>query len=179
MTYDQYLQLLERYENTSYVKDIQRDTLIKNCINKKYSYINVNIPHEMNPAVYLSINKRMLAIKRRINYLNKRNDKSNSEIYDDETIAEKVCLMYNIKNNPKHNERYTFILRRAKYTYLCNDWFSEEIKNDMIKNNKILKVIDENWIVPDMEDDPLRICDNEIDHLINNQLKYIDKYVDP
>ena len=178
MEKEKYLELLKEYSNESYVKIIQETTqqLITSTLKGKSNKLSVSIPGNLTPLIHCKAYRRFLAAKRQVAYIQRR---YRNNICKDEDIAIQVYSHYNIKYIKNEMDRFTFILRRAKYAYNCNKVIEEKILEIEKEDNEIMRLIEEDWVIPDMEKEVIGVSDNELNVRVKAQLEYIKKFIYP
>ena len=194
-TQDEYLRLLKKYKKHKEIRQIREDTkkLVTDAAIGKMHSLEVSLPATMTPETYVKIYRKMLAIKRKAVYVKLRNsiqqdsrlskESINSDTEKEEVRA-KVCNQYGVKINveqqvPVLNDKYSYVMRRAYYNYMCDKEFEKATENEKVNNNRLMSVILEGWIIPDMEKDVTSISDEMLTEKMTTQIEYIKQFVDP
>lgn len=141
--------------------------------------IVVEIPGNLTLSVHCKAYRRFLAVKRQLAYIQRRHINDNNEITEDEELAARIYKLYNVKEVKSKMDRYSFLMRRATYIYKCDEVSEKKILEIEKEDKEIMELIEEDWVIPDMEKDVIEVSDNELNEYIEYQLDYINKFVQP
>ncbi len=143
------------------------------------------LPESMTPSVYLRIYRRLAAERRQAAYVKLHqqsqagaNAGAEPDEGERESVREKACRAHGVV--AEKDDRYSFLIRRAYYEFMCGEEFEKLSEKEKAENNKLMTVVMEGWVVPDMERrDVLDISDTELDRRVESQLAYVAQFVDP
>lgn len=178
---DEYFELLKEYSKQSYIKVIQETTqqLIQTTLKGKTHKISVSIQGNLTLSVHCKAYRRFLAARRQLAYIELRHIGNKGEIFNDEELAKRVYKHYDMKEVEDKMDRYSFVLRRATYAFKCSEAAEGRILAIERENSELAKLIEENWVIPDMEKDVMALSDEELKTRIETQLEYVNKFVYP
>jgi hypothetical protein len=75
-------------------------------------------------------------------------------------IRESVCKLYDLQKLP--DDRYSCLMRRAYYTFMMDPEFARLLDADKADNDKLLTVIFEGWVIPDMDKPPAPLSEDQL-----------------
>ncbi len=188
LTQEEYWKLLSQHKENKGIREIHEATkkLIAEAAEGKIPDQRLKAAPLMTSGTYVKIFRRLLAIRRQTVYDKMRN-KSSAESAthilesepEKEEIRVRVCSLYGIEATHVPHERYSFVLRRTYYTFMCEKEFENITEAEKAKHAKLMATIMEGWMIPDMEKSVIEVSDEELNKTIEGQLKYIAQFVDP
>ena len=150
------------------------ETLVATAAAGKKPQVAVDLPEDMTPIRLRQIFRRMYATTRHNVYthmrkaanlqrrpLSKQQLIQIAESARKGDIRESICEFYGIKKTP--DDRFSFILRRAYYTFMTDQEFGRAFDADKADNDRLLTVIFEGWVVPGMESSPGQLSEDDLE----------------